>query len=1118
MAKLGRRTQDPLTTEIVNQINPPENQLEEARKNDTALNDELTRYEEDKEDLVGLNPQKAQRVEIQEAFEYINAKKELLEHLDKKEAEDPATFRYIKRAAKGALGVGVSVLDKTTRVLNFVNALNTGVLVGTRRQLSGEGTVTEGISEQLRENGGWDKVLKEFYKSPLDIAIGGGVGIISGTPEIELPRLVTASPSTMLRILRVSGPKTGFVGYSEGVRKGLKEGKTLVESMGFKQFGPVITTRGVVGFGLDVLADPLTYLSLGASVVEKATVKASERGVVKFAGKTLLTEAQAIKAQEKVFGEIRPVFMDSLPNLAKKWEGQKEILDNLSQMRVTRAGQKTLEMVDQFSAYMLGDKIIDGAFNVKSWFVKAKGPISDMLEKAVYFTRRTIHATERAVYERAQGIADDEMLDYFETMFKLNRKQARLAKKLNISKREAGKRIKMPEFKNPKLKAFHEHYMGKQGEWGELQKLAIRAGLDEDELFDFYIPSVFEEAYRDTIRPKGGKRYLGRLDAGFLKKEFIEKGLIKDPRVAIARRMVGLQKMVIHNETVAKVIKKYGKSFKSLDEAIDRGYQDITGELFRIDGRRARFGEVEKEFMDKGFGKLDETAVLKRLKRGPKANKGLDSLDNTFLPARVLKELKEVNKHFLFEKNAFLRFYDKKFLNHWKMYVTSIWPAFHGRNFISNQFLRYTNEGKRAFNFGDWWKAKRVLQNTKGLGDGFIQVSSKVDKAGKPIKISLKKLRKWMEQDGVIGTTSQLKGDIQEIFQPKGVDKFFEWTREVGAFVEDHARVSSYIAAIKDGFSRKQAKEIVFNGLFDYSNLTWVEKNVFKRIIPFYTFSRKNIALQLKTLFTNPGRQANVLKLFNDLQNEGLKGFSPKQKEAILELKKDYLKNMFTIPTGVTPDGEIMFMSGFGAPQEEVISQFESKEFFDNASFMLTPLLKLPGIIGVKDTYNLSEANILFKYYLKSDMNKSTFEKFVNSKDFQENPLNKIFDFSVQDREIYKDGKPTGERELYLRANPKMVYLFRTFATARAMSFLRTLGNKHMDDADQLVKHITGVSFSQYNLEDEARIRGRKIKKALGEELKRQGIGTEAFGKIIPFKNSPKRDVAQDLARRTRDL
>ena len=74
----------------------------------------------------------------------------------------------------------------------------------------------------------------------------------------------------------------------------------------------------------------------------------------------------------------------------------------------------------------------------------------------------------------------------------------------------------------------------------------------------------------------------------------------------------------------------------------------------------------------------------------------------------------------------------------------------------------------------------------------------------------------------------------------------------IGGLVENNARLAHYFSKLDEGLTVADASASVKRSLFDYSELTDVEKNVMKRIVPFYTFMRKNTPVQLASLMTTP--------------------------------------------------------------------------------------------------------------------------------------------------------------------------------------------------------------------------------------------------------------------------
>ena len=72
---------------------------------------------------------------------------------------------------------------------------------------------------------------------------------------------------------------------------------------------------------------------------------------------------------------------------------------------------------------------------------------------------------------------------------------------------------------------------------------------------------------------------------------------------------------------------------------------------------------------------------------------------------------------------------------------------------------------------------------------------------------------------------------------------------------------------VSKGESFEDASKAVRKYLFDYTELAPFEQNVMKRILPFYTWSRKNIPLQISSLLKSPqkyARYGKAVRAFKD--------------------------------------------------------------------------------------------------------------------------------------------------------------------------------------------------------------------------------------------------------------
>ena len=83
---------------------------------------------------------------------------------------------------------------------------------------------------------------------------------------------------------------------------------------------------------------------------------------------------------------------------------------------------------------------------------------------------------------------------------------------------------------------------------------------------------------------------------------------------------------------------------------------------------------------------------------------------------------------------------------------------------------------------------------------------------------------------------------------------------KLGTKVEDTLRGVMFMDRKLKGGSVEEALDDVFKYHFDYDDLSGFERGVARRIVPFYTWSRKNLPLQLESMATNP-------KIYNRFQH-----------------------------------------------------------------------------------------------------------------------------------------------------------------------------------------------------------------------------------------------------------
>jgi hypothetical protein len=256
----------------------------------------------------------------------------------------------------------------------------------------------------------------------------------------------------------------------------------------------------------------------------------------------------------------------------------------------------------------------------------------------------------------------------------------------------------------------------------------------------------------------------------------------------------------------------------------------------------------------------------------------------------------------------------------WKGLVTAPIPAFHIRNAMGNVFNNFLAGVINP-------EAYRLAVKVQKGGKDVITLGGK--------RYTAKQLRTMFREQGLEGfgffagesTKSYLK-QAEEAFEKKPLGKRIspiEAGRKLGDTLETNAKLAHFIDRLNKGDTAAQAAKSVRKYLFDYGDLTQAEKKI-RDFIPFYTFTRKNLPLQLENLITNPGKMTALYKLVqNATSAQGVQeGDMP-----------DWMKSELAVPLG----GNKSLMLDLPVNQ---LNMMGGGETLKNALGMLTPLAKVP--------------------------------------------------------------------------------------------------------------------------------------------------------------------------------
>lgn len=628
-----------------------------------------------------------------------------------------------------------------------------------------------------------------------------------------------------------------------GTEKGVKD-----FSQTFLTKGDKLTTKQNVGataasIALDILLDPLTYMTLGGSSALKiggsGLTKAGTKVYAKLIGKGVakgLTREVAQEAAEKtmtkmlsrggqasrLFSEGGIRFADWIPKVA----GESIVpYKNIS---------KFVEPIGKYTG--LG-KAYKG---LKNWELtkavkKAVSTTAGVPEDLFKFSKKAQNLRE---YENIKEV--QQYIKPLQDLGSFTNKEAE----------EIFNAIRKPELYTKsadKIKGAADIISNR---FTDIRTSLVNRGVDVGWLDD-YVPQLYDDMY--------GKEFA----------ENIKKFTTELPGKAKGETLT---------ETVTKVIEKGGLKrgkeffehprtlFKTVEEAEAAGHK-INKNIFDLLNAYESGATRIHAFMDL-VDKVKPTGI--NLAEIAKAGgqipegyvKGSGMLDNIALPKDVASYLGSFQKTFFnnAELKTFLKYYDSA-LRYWKTMATVVSPGFHFRNFFSNIFNSFLGGNKNPLNYLDTAKALKTGTNTivtqggekvtgawiidefskRGLKGGWFSGELGKQSLKETLKPTSKKVLKGLN---IMGTEGYLA---------KGGKKF-------GTDVEEFSRLTHFIDVFKKTGDLDLAAEETFKYLFDYGDLTPFWKNVVNKGFPFGTWLRKNTALQFEQIIKQPAKYGISIK------------------------------------------------------------------------------------------------------------------------------------------------------------------------------------------------------------------------------------------------------------------
>lgn len=287
---------------------------------------------------------------------------------------------------------------------------------------------------------------------------------------------------------------------------------------------------------------------------------------------------------------------------------------------------------------------------------------------------------------------------------------------------------------------------------------------------------------------------------------------------------------------------------------------------------------TKKSALPEGWRELYDAAAVEGIER--------DGLLRFQADARIVDEVEKSVKGFFSDEQMaeWMKVYDKV-QGIWKGYATCLRPGFHMRNALTNV---WQNAMAGVVNPARYKQAMEIQlassaidkEITRAMLDEGVRLSpseaaDRLIEAGK-IKaksywisgheVPVDRLYSMLKDHNVLGAgrigadihlfTEQelarlrpLRGGLNPLSQAW---KPMQWGRAIGETVENNARAAHFLEMLDLTGDPAAASWSVKKYLFDYNDLTDIERSVFKRGLPFYTWIRKNLELQFSLLATRP--------------------------------------------------------------------------------------------------------------------------------------------------------------------------------------------------------------------------------------------------------------------------
>jgi len=358
-----------------------------------------------------------------------------------------------------------------------------------------------------------------------------------------------------------------------------------------------------------------------------------------------------------------------------------------------------------------------------------------------------------------------------------------------------------------------------------------------------------------------------------------------------------------------------------------------------VRGTKSAKAVTSAQFLDdvaKTFGKTEAPAFWQEL---PDSVTNLNpSLKGLKFDPEVMSEITRVTTSYFNPNEAklFVKSFDAV-QNIWKKWTLAPFPKYHLRNMVGNMWNNYlANVNPRHYPRAQAIQMYRKYKTSTGIKN----------------RVALENLKRFgittqmaddiiiqAEKTGVLGHgwyAADIETGIQRAIQGDGlIGKGMAF----GATIENNARLAHFLDKIEKGDDAFTAAKSVKKFLFDYQDLTAFEKQIMKRLFPFYTWTRKNVPLQAQQLWQQPEKYMVLSPALRSRDEQDLLRLKYARPDLYERLPIEIGRTVDTVTymplEGVIPAGDLAKMV---RPQELFVE-------------LLTPYLRAPIELGMNKSF-----------------------------------------------------------------------------------------------------------------------------------------------------------------------